>query len=81
MHTQDTAVAGRVKRGMTLVDRVKRCGDLFIVAGNGGSYTVCLDNVNGETCECKDWRRHLERDGFGHICKHIVAATIANARS
>ena len=80
MHVQDTAVAGRVKRGIALVDRVKRHGDLFVVAGNGGNYTVNLENINGETCECKDWRRRFERDGFGHLCKHIVAATIANAK-
>ncbi len=76
MHTQDSAVRGRVKRGLSLVDKVKRHGDLFIVAGRGGNYTVSLYNVNGECCECKDWKRH----GFGHTCKHIYAVTIANAR-
>ena len=76
MQTQDTAVAGRVKRGIALVGNVKRHGDLFVVAGNGGNYTVSLDNINGDTCECKDWKNH----GWGHSCKHIVAATIANAR-
>ncbi len=77
MHTQDTAVSGRIKRGIAFVGKVKRCGDLYIVAGNSGNYTVSLDNINGETCECKDWRRH----GFGHTCKHIYAVTIANAKS
>lgn len=80
MHTQDTAVSGRVKRGIALVGNVKRHGDLYVVTGNGGNYTVSLDNANGETCECRDWKLHFERDGFGHICKHIVAVTIANAR-
>ncbi len=83
MQVQDTVdrtevnrIKARVRRGMALVDRVKRHGDLYIVAGNGGNYTVSLDNVNGETCECVDWKQH----SFGHTCKHIVAVTIANAK-
>ncbi len=77
---QDTATVGRCRRGIELARRghVERHGDLFTVESSGGGffYTVSLDHEHGETCECKDWRRH----GFGHSCKHIYAATIAAAR-
>ena len=76
----EPTVKVRVRRGIAIVDKVKRHGDLYIVAGNGGNYTVSLDNVNGETCECRDWKLHFEWEGFGHVCKHIVAVTIANAK-
>lgn len=74
--TKDSAVGVRVKRGMDLVGNVTQHGDLFVVAGSGSNYTVSLNNINGETCECKDWKRH----GFGHTCKHIYAVTIFAAR-
>ena len=81
MHTQDSAVAGRVKRGLGLVDKVKRHGDLFIVAGSSGNYTVNLEHDTiGETCTCPDWKLHFERYGVGRTCKHIAGVTIANAR-
>lgn len=76
MQAKDTAVKARVRRGMALTGKVKQHGDLYIVAGRGGNYTVSLDNINGECCECVDWKNH----GFGHTCKHIVAVTIANAK-
>lgn len=81
MHTQDSAVAGRVKRGLGLVGRVKRCGDLFIVAGTAGNYTVNLDHGTiGETCTCPDWKMHFDRHGIGRTCKHIAASTVHVAR-
>ena len=83
MQVQDTAVdaavKARVRRGMGLVDNVERHGDLYTVKASGRDwwYTVSLDNSNGETCQCKDWREH----GFGHICKHIYAVTLVVAKS
>ncbi len=83
MQVQDIAVEPtvkvRVRRGMALVDNVKQHGDLWIVRSSNGnqSYTVNLDNVNGETCSCPDWKEH----GFGHICKHIYAVAIVVAQS
>ncbi len=76
----EKSVTQRVQRGRAIVGQVQRHGDLFTVEGKGGTYTVSLDNVNGEVCECKDWQRHYDRNGFGHICKHIFAVTIANAK-
>ncbi len=81
---KDTSVSRRCKRGMELVSegKVTRHGDLWIVHGRGGNYTVCLDHDTiGETCSCPDWKNHFERYGVGRTCKHLVAVTIANARS
>ena len=77
----ENSVAQRVQRGIALVDRVQRHGDLYIVAGNGGNYTVNLDHDTiGETCTCPDWKVHFERYGVSRTCKHLVAVTVANAR-
>lgn len=78
--TVDTAgIKARCRRGMQLAreGKVARHGDLFVVRGRMGNYTVSLNHQTyGETCECKDWRKH----GFGHSCKHIYAVTIAAAK-
>ena len=77
----ENSVAQRVKRGLGLVDRVKRHGDLYIVAGNASNYTVNLDHGTiGETCTCPDWKTHFDRHGVSRTCKHLVAVTISNAR-
>lgn len=77
----EPTVKARVRRGMALVGNVKRHGDLYVVAGNSGNYTVNLDHGTiGETCTCPDWRMHFERYGIGRTCKHLTAVTIANAR-
>lgn len=83
MYTQDTvdsAVKARCKRGLELVrrGRVTQHGDLYIVEGSRGwFYTVNLENINGETCGCKDWKKY----GFGHTCKHIAAVSIVAAKN
>ena len=70
----------RIKRGIALAQQgaVRRAGDLFLVDSSDGrqTYTVSINNINGETCQCEDWRHH----GFGHVCKHITATTYALAK-
>jgi hypothetical protein len=75
----DEATMKRVERGRKLVDQVERHGDLHIVKSAGKVeryYTISLDNINGECCECADWQRH----GFGHVCKHIYAVVMFESR-
>lgn len=74
----DAGMKARCKRGLQLAKdgRVTRHGDLYVVRGRTGNYTVNLENINGETCGCKDWRKH----GWGHTCKHIVAVTVVAAK-
>ncbi len=77
--TATDAVKARCKRGVQLAreGKVKKHGDLYIVEGSmGWFYTVNLENINGETCGCKDWKKY----GFGHTCKHIIACTIVEAK-
>lgn len=76
------SVARRVAKGMDLVGAVTAHGDLYVVHGETGNYTVCLDHQTyGETCSCPDWKVNvLERGNLDHRCKHIIATTIYNAR-
>ena len=80
MQNQCSADAARIRRGIALAQQgaVRQAGDLFLVDSSDGqqTYTVALDNVNGETCQCPDWRHH----GFGHVCKHIAGTTYALAK-
>ncbi len=84
MQVQDTALRRRCKKGIELAAKgmVTRHGDLWIVHGRGGDYTVCLNHQTyGETCSCPDYRSNvLERGKLDHRCKHITAATIVEAR-
>ena len=84
VEVQDTvaeATVKRVERGMVLaaLGQVRKHGDRYVVQSSckGRYYIVNLDNENGECCECKDWKRN----GFGHSCKHIFAATLVAARA
>ena len=79
----EQSVAARVRRGLGLVDRVQAHDDLYVVNGETGNYTICLTHQTyGETCSCPDWRVNvLERGNLDHRCKHIIAATIYNARN
>jgi hypothetical protein len=80
MQNQCSVDAARIRRGIDLAKAgaVRQAGDLFLVDSSDGrrTYTVGLDNVNGETCQCEDWRHH----GFGHVCKHIAGTTYALAK-
>lgn len=69
---QTAKLKDRVERARKLVDegRVDRHGDLHVVAGNGGNYTV---NLDGETCSCKAGRA-------GMACYHLSAAEIFESR-
>jgi hypothetical protein len=68
-----SAISDRVARARQLIaqGRVKRCGDLHIVNGKGGNYTI---NLAAETCTCKAGRR-------GIACYHIQACEIFESRS
>jgi hypothetical protein len=74
----DDATMKRIARGRALVANVEEHGDLYTVKASDHEwyYTVSLDNINGECCECEDWRQH----GFGHICKHIYAVVMFESR-
>lgn len=76
------SVARRVAKGLDLVGAVTPHGDLFIVRGDTGNYTVSLDHQTyGETCSCPDWRNEVLRKGnTGHVCKHLFATTLFLAR-
>jgi uncharacterized Zn finger protein len=80
MQNQCSADAARIRRGIDLAKAgaVRQAGDLFLVDSSDGqqTYTVSLDNINGETCSCPDWRHH----GFGHVCKHVAGTTYALAK-
>jgi hypothetical protein len=62
---QDTAIRDRVARARRLVEegRVTRHGDLHVVHGRGGNYTI---NLDGQTCSCKAGRK-------GMACYHVQA--------
>ena len=80
MQNQCSADNARIRRGIALAQQgtVRQAGDLSLVESSDGqqTYTVSLYNVNGETCQCEDWRHH----GFGHVCKHIAGTTYALAK-
>lgn len=74
------AIKDRVQRALTLPPATLH-GDLWIVEGTTRNYTVSLDHPNtldGVSCNCPD-REHFGRD-LGIACKHIVRATIDNAK-
>lgn len=78
MQAQDTALSARCKRGVALAlaeGGVRRQGDVYTVKSSGRHrYTVKLDNTNGETCQCDDYRKREA------TCKHIVAVTVYVAK-
>lgn len=79
----EASIQRRVAKGLELVGRVSAHGDLYIVHGETGNYTVNLDHQTySETCSCPDWKVNvLDRDNLDHRCKHIIATTIYNARN
>ncbi len=81
---KDTSVSRRCKRGIELAAKgmVTRHGDLWIVHGRGGNYTVSLDHQTyGEVCSCPDWKINvLERGNQDHRCKHIYSVALVAAR-
>ncbi len=66
-----TAIRDRVHRARALVEagRVHRVGDVHLVEGNGGTYTVGLE---AETCDCKAGTR-------GMACYHLAAVEVFEA--
>ena len=80
MQNQCSVDAARIRRGIALAQQgaVRQAGALFLVDSSDGrqTYTVSINNINGETCQCEGWRHH----GFGHVCKHISAASFALAK-
>ncbi len=80
----EVSIRERVSKARRLCEegRVSRHGDLFVVRGDTGNYTDCLDHdAYGETCSCKDWRINvLDRGEQDHRCKHIYAVAIVAAR-
>lgn len=82
MQIQDTVnqagIKARCRRGLQLArdGKVTKHGDLYVVRGRTGNYTVSLENINGESCQCKDWQRY----GFGHTCKHIAACSVVASK-
>jgi predicted nucleic acid-binding Zn finger protein len=78
--TVDRATVKRVERGWLLYElgHCERHGDLWTVRAQDSSryYMVALDHdTQGETCECPDYRER------GNTCKHIIACTMAEAKS
>ncbi len=78
---QDTAVSGRCKRGINLwLDKgnaiVRIAPHTWLVPSCSGDnvYTVRLDL---QSCDCPDHQRAKSLD---IRCKHLIAATIANAK-
>ncbi len=87
MQVQDTvdgAVRARCKRGMQLAreGKVARHGDVFVVRGKTGNYTVSLNHQTyGESCQCPDWRVNVvEKGNLDHRCKHVIACTVVAAK-
>ncbi len=72
-----SAVRNRVARALDRKQEVTQHGDLYIVNGETGNYTVNLDHdAYGETCTCMDWRINAIERGLDHTCKHQYAATL-----
>ena len=79
----EVSIRERVSKARRLCEegRVKRCGDLYIVEGNTGKYTVDLDHQTyGEVCSCPDSKIQRERE-TGISCKHTLACTLYEAWS